>query len=465
MKLMYVLILTVTMVGCVKANFGGKAGQRGSQAIEAGDTKPIDMSDGELNGPTAGQGEQLGKTIEVDCEDSQGIIVDIGDVNPEHPIDGDEVGSEDFYLQSPAGDKIVLDKDGNNTQGDETPFVKGSKNPKGKDIITPTESNVSARVRGRFCPQSNKQLTVLFVVDLSGSMGAHVPTQGQFKGQEHPGYDPQINGTCGRLEAARAIMDRIATQMRPEDDVRIGMVPFASGILGDRYIDVTEFAAFGSMMNKDSFCQHVVQAPRYGYDPQNPGGIDGSYSGVAPSTNYRAAFRGAQSVLQNVYGRKVVYFISDGQPTSGGFDPIQAGIDAGNRMRDSIDNLSMNGLLLGNAGPQAREVLELVAGSPNRVRNAEQADQLADQILNFPDATINPDTARAILSLQAYGSTDVGFAYFRPAQGMPNVWEYETAPFTLLGIPGMATVNLLEILAEGSDGSTHSAVFRIRFHR
>lgn len=476
------MLVAVSVIGCAEANFGSKTGKQtnGSDAINAGDTKPVNVSDGHVegngngDGPTSGTGQRIGKTIEVGCENSGGIIVDIGDVdlnNPEvgEPTDEDIIGNEDFYLTT-LGQEKILDKNGKNTADKEGPYKKGGKNPEIDPVITPTESNVTARVKGKFCPQSSKKLTVMFVVDMSGSMGRHVPNSGPYRGTEHPGYDPQINGTCGRLQAAQAIMGRIASQTTQGDDVRVGLVAFAGGVISNRFIDLKQFERFAPHMNKDTFCQYVTQGSAYGYDPVNPGGIDGKsglfgLGSVDSSTNYNAAFRGARSALQGEYGRKVVYFISDGEPTSGGSDPVAAGIEAGRQFRQSVDNLSMNALLLGNPGPHARDVLEQVAGSPARVRSAENADELASQILNFPVASIDPATARALLTISPYGTTDIGFTYFRESAPNSNIWEYETTPFTLLGIPGTATVNLLEILAEGTDGSTHSGVFRIKFHR
>jgi hypothetical protein len=489
------LSILLMLISCSEANFGAKTGKSGASPVDPNETKPVNLGNGSVgnDGPTAGEGERLSKTIEVDCEESQGVIIDIGDVdknnpevespkdypkdpgNPDTPSgddddgdDDDDLGSENYFLQDDG--KLVLDKDGQSKGKIPSPDKggKGTKNPTKDPIVTPSESNITAKVKGKFCPSSSKQLKVLFVVDMSGSMGAHRPTHGQFKGQNHPGYDPQINGSCGRMRAALAIMDRMAAEVAPGDDVQVGMVAFAGGILSKKFIDLTNFSQFRGMINKDTFCQYVTQGSSWGYDPQNPGGIDGQsglfgLGSVDSSTNYRAAFQAANTVLAPEYGRKVVYFISDGEPTSGGVDPVQAGIDAGAALRSNVDNLSLNALLLGNPGPHAQQVLEAVAGSPNRVRRAENADELAESILNFPVASIDPSTALAHLTIQPYPTSEIGFKYFREAA--PNVWEYETNSFVLLGIPNTATVNLLEVTAEGTDGSTHAAVFRIRFHK
>ena len=100
--------------------------------------------------------------------------------------------------------------------------------PKKDPEVIPPQAKVHAKVKGRFCPQAKNKLTVLFVVDYSGSMGRHVPVQGQ---AEIPGNDPQIAGSCGRLRAAQAIVSKIRAEKVPTDSVEIGMVPFAGGII------------------------------------------------------------------------------------------------------------------------------------------------------------------------------------------------------------------------------------------
>src|SRR5690606_5515076 len=137
----------------------------------------------------------------------------------------------------------------------------------------PDDSKAIAKVRGEFCPESKNSLTVLFVVDFSGSMGRHIPGDGSRL--EVPVNDPQIAGSCGRLRGAQAIVDRILAEKKPGDEVYVGMVPFAGGIVTNKIMHFDEIEKFASAMNKDTFCQYVVQGPSFGYDPINPGGIEG----------------------------------------------------------------------------------------------------------------------------------------------------------------------------------------------
>jgi hypothetical protein len=482
-----VLAAVGTGAGCNKANFGAEGGKkRGSNedVLPAGGLQnpqndPLDVSDDEKNrdlaqdGPQAGDKELTSRTIELNCENSQGVIIDVGtDVTKGGK--GDEtpfllIGSgKDVDIDTsgkPVGkiDDVIGGKDGKGGKGG-----KGDDDlPKKDPVEVPEQAKVTAKVKGQFCPQAKNKLTVLFIVDYSGSMGRHVPENG---GPELPGNDPQINGSCGRLRAAQAILGKIRAEKAPADSVEVGMVPFAGGIVTNRIIKITDLAAFEALVSKDTFCQYVIQDPGFGYDPINPGGIDGpaglfGLGRVDSSTNYRAAFTAGQSLLEGVYGRKVAYFISDGQPTSGGADPVQAGIEAGRSLRDNVDNLVLNGLLLGNTGPEAKLVLDQVTGSPDRVRRADNADELAREILEFPEASIDEQSGRATLTVEPYPSAPLGLRYLAKDPARTGIWLYETQPFVLLGKPGQETLNVVEVFARGLDGSTHSARVVIRYRQ
>lgn len=479
------VVIAASVSACSNANFGSDGGKKraGQDVLPAGglqnpENAPLDISEDEknkyVNGPKAGEKELTGKTIELDCDNSQGIIIDVG-ANPPPAGKGDETP---FLLiggdgkDDKGGKGVDLDTSGKPIDGG-----KGGKDDGkggGKDdlpvdppVVVPEQAKVTAKVKGQFCPQSKNRLTVLFIVDYSGSMGRHVPENG---GAELPGNDPQIGGSCGRLRAAQAILSKIRAEKAPTDIVDVAMVPFAGGVVTNRVIKLMDLASFDALVSKDTFCQYVIQDPSFGVDPINPGGIVGpsglfGIGAVDSSTNYRAAFTAGQTMLQGVYGRKVAYFISDGQPTSGGIDPVQAGIDAGRSMRAAVDNLVLNGLLLGNVGPEAKAVLDQVTGSAARVRHAENADQLAREIIAFPEASIDPQSGRATLTVAPYPVAELGLRYLSPDPARPGVWLYETQPFVLLGKPGVETLNVVDVMAKGVDGSTHSAQVVIRYRQ
>lgn len=486
-------LLLIAVAACSKAEFGGKGGHHSGGDVRPASgqenplNEPLDVSKLDVNkelakeGPQAGKGAVLDKAIELDCEHQTGVVVDVvpgpaneGDEPIPPPTDGGkDPGKDPGKTLRLLGDgkQPDLDKDGKpigepgKPEGGK-PGKPGKPDlPPAPPVPVPETANVHATVRGAFCPESKNKLTVLFVVDYSGSMGRHIPAKGQ---AEVPGNDPQVNGSCGRLRAAQAIIDKIKAEKKAGDTVEIGMVPFAGGIVTKKVMPIAGLDQFAGAVNKDTFCQYVVQDASFGYDPQNPGGIDGGAGflglfGVDASTNYKAAFTAAQSVLSGVYGRKVVYFISDGEPTSGGADPIAAGVEAGNALRQSVDNLTLNALVLGNV-PQAESVLAQVAGAPERVRRADNADQLAQAILDFPEASIDESTGKAWLTVAPYQPrADLGLRYLKADPSRAGVWIWETQPFVLLGKPGETVANVVEVTALGKDGSTHAATVQINF--
>src|SRR5262249_37844952 len=152
-----------------------------------------------------------------------------------------------------------------------------------------------------------------------GSMGKHVPHPGE---AAVPGNDPQTAGDCGRLQAAKAVLSQLAAA--GQADLQIGFVPFAGNVLEERVVGLTSLAEFQKAATKDTFCSYVVQDASFGLDPGNAGGIQ--TPSANSSTNYAAALARAEAMLKDQAGHKVVYFVSDGEPTSGGQDPAASGV-------------------------------------------------------------------------------------------------------------------------------------------
>lgn len=488
MKNLILPALALVAVSCSQAQFGRNDGKKAEGGVVLPATGqlnpekgPLDLGGQDLNktqfpdGPRGGDGKVLDKVIELGCENATGIIVDLGGGGGTGSGSDGGKNPGKLKLTSESGLRLLgkdteIDTDGKpigkpDGTGSETKPGGEEPIPEFPPIDVPTESRVVTKIRGQFCPEASNKLTVLFVVDFSGSMGRHVPGMGL---PEVPGNDPQIDGSCGRLRSAQAILAKIEAEKKPGDVVEIGMVPFAGGIVTDKIVKIADLATFKAQVSKDSFCQYVVQDASFGYDPGNPGGIDGpagflGFGKVDSSTNYTAAFTAAESLLTGVYGRKVSYFISDGEPTSGGADPVQAGIAAGNRMRQVVDNLTLNAILLGQMAPSAQQVLEQVTGSPDRVRKVELADELAKEIVLFPAASIDDSSAKATLAVEPYPRADLGLHFFGPHPTQAAIWIWETQPFVLQGKPGVSTLNLVEVTARGADGTTYKSEIRIRY--
>ena len=135
---------------------------------------------------------------------------------------------------------------------------------------------------GKICPPVTLPRDIVFVIDVSGSMGGT------------GGADPALNKSCGRLKAVESIIDDIVSR---GGDARFGIVTFSTGVtarsstmFGDRTNLFTDLSGSGSI--SDALCRAV-------------GG-----------TEYGAGLKAAESILSA--GRsdaiKELYFVSDGEP-------------------------------------------------------------------------------------------------------------------------------------------------------
>lgn len=481
MDLRAVMIGASLLVGgwaCQTADFKSGGGRRGASPLTPGNTrtKPIasalDVSKLEENrtqaangGPAVGDGAIAVRTIELTCEQSSGAVIEV------IPTAGGNLRDQSKALNLADGG-ILIGSNNAPITFPSNPFgglatLPGQAAaaqlslPVGPTVATPANSQVQVQVKGQFCPTAQNSLTVLFLVDFSGSMGAHNASR---QGDPRPGNDPQVDGSCGRMRGAQAVLEKIKATRKPNEQVQIGMVPFAGGIVNDKIIQMVDADTFAGLINKDSFCSHIVQESSSSAEPNAPGAIRSA--GVDASTNYSAAFLAAQSLLANAYGRKEVFFLTDGEPTSGGWDPVLAGITSGTALRATVTNLTLNALILGDASPAAEQVLVGVAGSADRVRRVANTQELVEQIMNFPDAGIDEATGSAVLSVVPYQpNAALGLRSLQKLTSPVPVWAYETQPFMLLGRPGEVVDHTVMINAKGRDGSTHQATIVLRYRQ
>jgi len=302
---------------------------------------------------------------------------------------------------------------------------------------------------------------VLFVVDFSGSMGLHREDQG---GQVEAGNDPRSGQSCGRLDAARAVANQLTTQAQSgAATVQVGMLAFAGDVLGRRTVAPVPLASFAGLLTADRFCSYVTQNNGFAYGPTNPGGLLAQDEGADASTNYAAALTAAGQLLSSVQGAKVVYFISDGEPTAGGSDPVQAAVQAGAALVAGVPGVTLDALLLGDGDPQAATVMRaVVGGRGEQVRVAARADELAQEILRFPSVELDPSTAQAVLSGPS-GNETVPLKSAGRDQATGR-WVYETQAFSFGAQPG-DDVRQLRVSAASTGGVRAVAAAELRIQR
>jgi hypothetical protein len=302
-------------------------------------------------------------------------------------------------------------------------------------------------VEGEFCPQAPAELRLVFAVDFSLSM---------YNAEKSRGNDPVEGGTCGRLEAVRAIVKRHAKTAQKsksakdaDTDIKVGVVQFASDLVGE--IPLTAVADLDDELTVKNFCR----------------GIDG--------TNYKVAFEAVTKMLDDEPGTKVVYLISDGLPTEGGGgerenaprhrDAAQKAADA---MRDSIDDLVYNTVFLGNVHElddptlDPEKFLEELTGDPSRVKLVDKASELASKILDLepPPVDLDTTTAAAALAPAPSGTDDaaVDLDSFLPG-GRDQVWSFKTKPFK--PFPGGAATSQLTVRGRDRKGAEYRVTFTL----
>lgn len=329
------------------------------------------------------------------------------------------------------------------------------------DVEKPANQKVTAKLSGEFCPASaSAELRVLFVVDFSASMGRHdMPQTGQM---DKKGNDPVLNGTCGRYEAVKTILEMIKSKAKSTTKIEVGMIPFSSGVVTPYQVKPIAFEQFMTQnVSVEHICRFVLQSnTKYNTEPGATPNVPGSYDA---STRYEQPLTLAKDWLLEKKLNTILYFITDGEPTDAGSGKAAAQALA------QVPNLTANSLLLSHEAANARAVLEeLTPGhDPDRVKEVKDASMLKVVIEQFEDPELNVNDAGAILKIAPYPSTEIGLVPLASGQKLEKVagnrYKYVVQPFTLLGRPGETVNNFVEVWAMGMDGKRYMVMAQIRY--
>lgn len=319
----------------------------------------------------------------------------------------------------------------------------------GRKIVT--------RLSGEFCPAATNALRAVFVVDFSASMGKHdIPSQNI---EGHPGHDPLVNGTCGRLEAIKTIIDKLKTSGTPAQNIEVAFVPFAGGVVKPYEVAPVKLDTFANQyVQADRICRFTLQrSDKYNTEP---GAL--LPQGFNASTQYDPAFRRAKAFLDKSDLQGVLYFITDGEPTDAG-----SGFPAIKELA-ALPNLTVNSLLLSHDATNARHVLEqlTLGNDPERVKDVAKAADLKIAISDFKDPEIDLKSGGAVLKVAPYPDTEIGLVPTTSGanfEKIGNVYRYVAQPFVLLGRPGEVVENFVEVRATGTDGRVYQSLVEIKY--
>lgn len=326
-------------------------------------------------------------------------------------------------------------------------------------LVTEVSGGLSTTVslEGEFCglpaKVSGGSLNVFFVIDMSGSMTLS---------------DPVSGGSCGRLNAMRALLDKLGQTAKSGIDIKVGL-----GIFGNDAqvgIPLSPIDQVQTRLTRDSVCRND-----------------------AGGTNYEAALTTAKEAIENTSGQKIVYFISDGLPSvssqsrrvGGGLGAggdvnqiYEAGIKAAEALRavpgaildvvylDSAAARSQAEQIVGSVVEDPASYVEKIAGSKDRVRLVTSAAELANQIITFDNPTevsLNTDSVQGTITAGGYGSQEVKLRSITKDPSRPGIWLFVTDPFKLYGKSGVAVDNEVTLTVNGADGKAYKATAVIKF--
>jgi hypothetical protein len=317
---------------------------------------------------------------------------------------------------------------------------------------------VDFAVAGKACPDiAYEDITVLFIFDVSGSMSENDPA-------------------CYRKLGASTLSQKINADIDDESSV---------------YYKYLTFSNSASM---------AYDVPNGNFDL-----FSSSICSINNMTNFQAAFNQAKRALENVTGRKIVYFLSDGLPTMsdttyyygfGGFGGYggYGGHGTYGRSNDhhmatarsaaaslmSLKDLTLFGVLLGG-DRDGKANFDSIIGDSNRTRQVQRAEDLSTAFLDFPKPSL---TGKYSAVLQPFTVNGVAKGASKALNIKPKVgdkcWDDDEQNgvtvremwcvdyFPLTGQEGSVVNNKLTVRAEtilnGQIGWTES-IFNIMYRK
>lgn len=416
---------------------------------------------------TTFKGIQAEKALE---DPGKGIDAEPGNNNDAGPGNNNKPGKDTFFSEPTVTDPNqtlrTLSLSCAETLSTEKTIGPGN----GADLQVAEDSELLLKIKGRFCREdSSSDVTVLFIIDYSSSMGRHMAFDKEFSGSD-PRQDKNGNTSCGRLDAARAVVKNFTDS----SGIKLGVLPFASKTYKPNQLDPIKLDEFSEQFLEgqkglESFCSNIFQDALNdeGISDLVPGEINsGGYKG---STNYEDAFKSAYRLLLRVEGRKVIYFITDGLPTTSNFngDPKRAAKAAADRLQ-GLDNLTLYSFILDAEDPSEKvegyETLVDIVGSSNRVKRVKDAHELSVEAGKVEELEFNSNSIEANLTID---SLDVQktLSIEKFSKDTRGVWIFETEEF-LLQNQAQAQVrrkipHIIEVKATSTDGAQHKGNIQI----
>jgi uncharacterized protein YegL len=289
----------------------------------------------------------------------------------------------------------------------DAPCTEGSSGPQVIDVDHAGSASDSFEVKTEWCLKGKQvgRLRVMFLVDHSGSMNNN---------------DPLVNGSCGRLDAANALVEKIKSQMAESDEVDVAAVTFGTQAKpAASFVPIDDFAS--SHINAEVFC------------------------GALDQTNYQSALQVAIDLVRGSADSEtpvVAYLLSDGLPSLGSeqsqedyISTEQAALSAAKSFRE-LGNVSLNAIYLQSTRPAGttspESYLAELTGGPDKVKIVSNAQELAASVTKFELPAPKTDLTSATATVTGKGKPrSVTLKSVEPDPTNPNKILVTTERFKL----------------------------------
>ncbi len=257
---------------------------------------------------------------------------------------------------------------------------------------------------GELCASKIEDLDIIFITDMSASMA----------------IDREKNGTCKRLDAVNALVNKLLKASYASDKINIAGISFGSDAM--TMFPFTDIKSIKDRYLKaEDFCKH------------NSGG-----------TNYDEALFLAKDILRNSQKNIAVYFITDGEPS--GYDspsfrgtgvnsPKEAAKYRLDELRAAHPKMKFNFIIAQeNFADYKKRNIEEIIGNSKDIIFSEGVDLLAANIIkfSFPEAIIDYKNAKAQFNSDKNVTLqNIPLEFVRPSPNDERIFNFETSLFTL----------------------------------
>lgn len=257
-----------------------------------------------------------------------------------------------------------------------------------ESYLLPANQIVSLAAVGQTCLPETVKRDIVFVVDISGSMGP---------GWFDPGADPLKNGSCGRKEA----ITKIIRSLPKHNAVNVALVLFDVEAIDKTsgFVDAETFLS--SYAGSDVLCQ------------------------ARGGTSYRAPLQKTDELLELARSdsQKEVYFISDGQPS------LQSEVGAKEAARVREQAMIATLMLKGNDRILIEQIASHDADGNPRHAKVEDANDLAEALTELAGIELS----LAHLRFKAANDFDwrqtVSIAFDYERTDVLELFEYDQSDF------------------------------------